>query len=155
MLMTVVRSGLQHTLDELRNELEENIAMVRREMESNLGTKAGSHEVAALSSRLDVWSQSSPAYNKSSRGRKAERQAQGDESPEVIPRSPSPDPNWKREARSRVMATGSDGKKPNFCSSHDNCKAPTCPSSLKMSQSLSRLPELKQKMNSAMSSTMH
>eukprot|EP00401_Gymnodinium_catenatum_P076334 CAMPEP_0117526606 /NCGR_PEP_ID=MMETSP0784-20121206/36370_1 /TAXON_ID=39447 /ORGANISM="" /LENGTH=592 /DNA_ID=CAMNT_0005322835 /DNA_START=24 /DNA_END=1802 /DNA_ORIENTATION=- len=131
-LTGVMRKALHSSLSDLRDDLGQSIADVRKD----IGRKADNSELAALSNRLDAWTQHAPGCSQTLRRR-------GDGSGEEEDGYDSPIPAWSPEGtrgRHRMdrSLNSTDGR--GRC--HDRCKQPTCPRSLSSSQSLGRLPKL-------------
>lgn len=130
-LTNIIRTALSKSLEDIHVDLMEELQRLRAEFQSLVGGKAGVHELLALSSRVDAWSQQG-------RSRFAQR---------MRDRSISPDEGdsrtdfGKHRGKLPTTLTGPTRERGHSC--HEKCKSPTCPKALAMSQSLSRLPALK------------
>jgi len=152
----LVQSTVRSTIENHKGDLERDIEELKADVQNLLSSKAGAHEVAALSSKLESWTQHAPGcarYRERARERDREKDkdkdrdrdhSEGSRVPDP-PSSPAQSPDLKR-TRSRYLTSDPDRK---GCG-HDKCKNPTCPRSLAMSQSLSRLPALKEKVPSVL-----
>merc|ERR1712048_1070555 len=131
-LTGMMREALQSMFNDLRDSVNQSIGDVKEDVQR----KANMNELAALSNRLDAWTQSSPPL-------KDRRRAKGGEDAEVDgSTSPAHDGTALEPTgatRRAVTSSGYDGRGPPSCgvaktdkpaSSHDRCKLETCPRSL-------------------------
>jgi hypothetical protein len=138
-LTGLIKLALQKTTDDIHADLRQELLRLRAEINSRLDLKADKTELAALLSRIDVLVKKDKERERfqdiiRGRDRSPDQATSGDMRHTV----PSPGKPFPSSAASPNVA---ERKKGHSC--HENCKMPTCPKALQMSQSLSRLPALK------------
>jgi len=138
-LIPVIRTAVQKSIQEIHSDLTKELAGLRSEFQNMVGTKCGVNEFLALSSRVDAWSQQ--------RLRPSERNASAGARHKTVesPQADTVESPFVTAMKQRTSLPKASGEKKGHHghSCHERCKEPTCPAALRMTQSLNRLPALK------------